>query len=166
MTAPEHDLLSAVSIRADADLVWHAWTRPERVTAWFAPEAVVEPRVGGAFELYFIPGNRSSMNTRGCRITALAPPAPAAPGVLEFTWRAPDEFAELMNGPDELTHVRVLVSSEDDGGAQVEVTHSGFGHSAAWQQARAWHAMAWDQALGSLKQALETGAGELCCLPD
>lgn len=150
----------SVTVDAEPDLVWHAWTRADRLTLWFAPEAVIEPRVGGAFELYFIPGNRDSMNTRGCEFLRVEEPR-----LLSFTWRGPDPFAEVMNVEDALTAVKVTIDSAVEGRSVVRVEHEGFPEGDEWEQARAWHVSAWENALGSLKQALETGEGELCCRP-
>lgn len=150
----------SISIAAEPELVWHAWTRADRVTAWFAPEAVIEAHEQGAFELYFIPGNAHSMNTRGCRITRIQEPS-----LLEFTWRGPDQFSALMNDEGTLTLVTVDIAATDDGNTLVSVQHRGFGGSEAWEEAREWHQAAWVQALGSLKAALESGAGDLCCRP-
>lgn len=158
--AQPDELQFSLTISTDPVLAWHAWTLSDRVTVWFAPEAIVEPKSGGAFELYFIPGNTESMNTRGCRITQFEPPR-----LLEFTWRGPDQFAGLMNCDDALT--RVLVELQPEGsGVRVDVLHSGFGHGPEWQDARQWHQVAWNEALQSLKGALETGDGVLCCAPD
>src|SRR5690606_28762688 len=93
----------------------------ERVSEWFAPEAVVELREGGAYELYFIPGNRTSMNTKGCKITKLINEKE-----LHFTWKGPDEFEELMNKEDELTIVNVSFKSINDNSTKVIVEHIGF----------------------------------------
>lgn len=51
--------------------MWCAWIISKRVSEWFAPESVVEAREGGTYELYFIPDNKTGMNTKGCKITKL-----------------------------------------------------------------------------------------------
>lgn len=150
----------SVTVEAAPDLVWLAWTRSDRLTRWFAPQAVIEPWVGGAFELYFIPGNRDSMNTRGCRVVQLQEPQ-----LLEFTWRGPDPFAELMNAEEDLTVVTVTLTQAAEGRSVVQVEHRGFLDGEGWSEARAWHEAAWAQALDSLRQAIETGDGDLCCRP-
>lgn len=42
-----------VNVAAPAELVWHAWTRADRVTHFFAPKANLDLRVGGAYELFW-----------------------------------------------------------------------------------------------------------------
>ncbi|WP_250886768.1 SRPBCC domain-containing protein [Bacillus sp. SM2101] len=149
-----------VLINAPLNLVWHAWTNSDRVSKWFAPITVVEPKEGGAFELYFDPENVEGMNTKGCRIKRFVPTKQ-----LEFTWKGPDQFASIMNNQDDLTLVNVLFEEEEEK-TKVTLEHFGWGFGAAWEEAFKWHEMAWHGALGSLKSALEKGEGELCCQPE
>lgn len=147
-----------VEIASNKELVWFAWTQTDRIVKWFAPDANIEARVGGAFELFFDPTNHDHLCTKGCTITLLEPMER-----LGFTWRGPDEF-DIMNHEDSLTSVLVTLS-EDNGVTRVLVEHTGWGQGSEWEKARAWHQMAWNQVLGSLKSALESGEGELCCAP-
>lgn len=149
-----------VIIQAPLSLTWHAWTIADRVSVWFAPETVIVPEEGGAFELYFERGNTSGMNTRGCKITKLVPEQE-----LHFTWKGPDPFADLMN-QDELTLVKVNFVKMDDETTKVMVEHSGFQTGDSWNEAFQWHQMAWSGVLSSLKSALEQGEGKLCCQPE
>ncbi|OUM92370.1 SRPBCC family protein [Caldibacillus debilis] len=160
MAANDKVILKEVTIRAPLDLVWYAWTISERVAEWFAPEAVVEAKEGGPFELYFIPGNKHSMNTRGCKITKLAEQKE-----LHFTWKGPDNFAHLMNNEDELTRVKVSFEALGPDTSKVIVEHSGFKNEEEWEEAYQWHQAAWSQVLDSLRSALEKGEGNLCCQP-
>ncbi|UFJ41680.1 SRPBCC domain-containing protein [Brevibacillus humidisoli] len=153
-------IVKEVTIAASPELVWWAWTSSDRVAAWFAPEANVEARVGGAFELFFDPANREQMSTKGCIYTELKPKERLA-----FTWKGPDPFAELMNRQAELTRV-VVTLQEENGGTRLLLEHAGWGDGDEWAKALEWHQMAWDQVLGSLKSALESGEGQLCCQPE
>jgi len=54
-TTNNRTIINEITINAPLNLVWYAWTISERVSQWFAPEAVVEAIEGGAYELYFIP---------------------------------------------------------------------------------------------------------------
>ncbi|KKO52970.1 SRPBCC family protein [Paenibacillus sp. DMB20] len=151
------DIVKEIRIAADRKLVWKAWTESERITQWFAPEAHIQPEVGGAFELYFNPGNKDVMSTKGCKFIRLN-----APETLAFEWKGPDPFAAVMNEAGNLTVVEVVLEKLD-GGTAVRLRHSGWGDSADFEQARAWHVEAWEQMLGSLKSSMEAGEGILCC---
>ncbi|NYV68337.1 SRPBCC family protein [Bacillus sp. Gen3] len=153
----DRQLTHEVSIDAPLDLVWHAWTISSRVSEWFAPETVIEPEIGGAYELYFVPGNKEGMNTKGCKVLHLAHQKE-----LHFSWKGPDQFNEVMNN-NELTVVKVSFQTIDEDKTSVKVIHDGFKDTNEWSEAFQWHQMAWVQVLNSLKAAIEKGEGELCC---
>lgn len=144
-------------IKADLLLVWRAWTDAERITEWFAPSAVIEPRHGGKFELYFNPAEPSSMSTSGCVILKIE-----EPHLLTFEWKGPDPFADTMNRSGQLTSVEVVLEPEPDG-TRVILRHDGWKDSADWLAARKWHVQAWKDMLASLKSRMESGEGVLCC---
>ena len=149
-----------VSISAPPDLVWWAWTKSDRITAWFAPEANVEARRCGPFELFFDPADHEHQCTKGCVFTSVEPMRR-----LGFTWKGPDQFAGLMNDQASLTSVMVNFSDEN-GTTRVVVEHSGWGEGKDWAEARAWHQNAWEEVLRSLKSALESGKPHLRRAPE
>nr|WP_028986977.1 SRPBCC domain-containing protein [Thermicanus aegyptius] len=153
-------LTAEITIAAPVNLVWWAWTRSDRITTWFAPKAMIEAKPGGSFELYFDPSNPDSMSTKGCVFTSVEPMRK-----LGFTWKGPDDFADVMNEDDSLTRVDVTFS-EQNGSTYVVVEHKGWGEGELWEKARSWHEMAWTGVLDSLKKALESGEGSICCAPD
>jgi len=160
ITTNDKAITNEVTIKAPLNLVWYAWTISERVAEWFAPETVVEAKEGGAYELYFIPGNKTGMNTKGCKIIKLVDQKE-----LRFTWRGPDQFESLMNNENELTTVNISFESVTKDSTRVIVEHTGFKGDDNWKEAIDWHQMAWAGVLSSLKSALEKGEGNLCCQP-
>ncbi|MFB5089348.1 SRPBCC domain-containing protein [Psychrobacillus sp. PGGUH221] len=160
-TSKETNVKKQITIHAPLNLVWFAWTLSDRVSEWFAPETIIEPEVGGAYELYFIPGNKSEMNTKGCKITRLVDY-----NELHFTWKGPDQFAKIMNNENTLTIVKVNLKTNDNNSTTVSLEHTGFKTDENWSEALNWHDMAWTGVLSSLKSALEKGEGNLCCQPN
>ena len=156
----ENVITKEITINAPVNLVWLAWTISERVSEWFAPEAVVEAYECGTYELYFIPGNREEMNTKGCKITRIEKEE-----VLCFTWKGPDQFSTIMNNENKLTNVNVSFQSMNEETTKVNIEHVGFKTDDIWTEAIRWHEMAWSGVLSSLKVALEKGEGNLCCQP-
>jgi len=150
---------SHIVVAAEQNLVWLAWTQSDRITKWFAPVANIAARPGGAFEIFFNPADRVYDCTVGCTFTVVEPISR-----LSFTWKAPKHLAALMNQEGSLTTVAVTFEPVE-GGTKVTVEHTGWGEGDAWAGARQWHVMAWSQVLASLKQALESGEGDLCCAP-
>lgn len=159
-TSNEKAVTNDILICSPLSLVWYAWTMSERVSEWFAPETKIEAKKGGAFELYFVPGNKTGMNTRGCKITKLV-----VEKELHFTWKGPDQFESLMNNENELTTVKVLFEAVNKESTKVTVDHAGFMDNEEWLEAYNWHQMAWSGVLASLKSSLEKGEGILCCQP-
>jgi len=52
--AAERSIDKEVVLAATPEQAWQAWTTREGITSFFAPDARIEPRVGGAFEVYII----------------------------------------------------------------------------------------------------------------
>jgi len=140
------DIKLELRVDATADKVWQAWTQADEVVKWFAPEAHIEPWQGGAYELFWDPGNHDSMSTKGCRVTEFEPLR-----LLAFTWKGPDQYASVMNQPDRLTKVEVSLR-EKCKKTRITVVHGGWGDGEEWAEARAWHVKAWDMVIRSLKK--------------
>jgi uncharacterized protein YndB with AHSA1/START domain len=47
--AAERAIDKSIDVPASLDRVWDAWTTREGITSFFAPDARIEPRPGGAF---------------------------------------------------------------------------------------------------------------------
>jgi uncharacterized protein YndB with AHSA1/START domain len=149
-----------VIVEAPLDLVWLAWTETERITEWFAPAANIVPVEEGAYELFFDPVEHTHMSTIGCVITAIEPMER-----LVFTWKGPDQFAQLMNEPVPATSVEVTFQMEKDR-TRVLVEHSGWGNGYSWNEAWEWHNKAWEEVLQSLVSGMESGEGLLWYTPE
>ncbi|MDH5790551.1 MAG: SRPBCC domain-containing protein [Candidatus Bathyarchaeota archaeon] len=134
-----------IQVGAPIEDIWHAWTDADTITEWFSPEANIEPRLGGAYELFFDPQDHDRMSTKGCVITEFEPM-----DHLGFGWKGPDQFAGLMNDTDDLTHVRVAFR-KDKGGTRVSLAHGGWGEGDDWAEAREWHRRAWEGVLNQLE---------------
>ncbi len=133
-----------VKVGAPIEDVWNAWTNEETITGWFSPESNIEPCLGGAYELFFDPQDHDRMSTKGCVVTGFE-----LMDRLVFSWKGPDQFADLMNDPDSLTHVKVTFREHKDG-TRVSVAHGGWGEGEEWAEAREWHRRAWEGVLNQL----------------
>src|SRR4029450_729411 len=84
--APAGDrvLRAEMVIGAPVEDVWKAWASEEGVKTFFAPGAHIEPRVEGAYEIFFNPqGKPGQRGAEGMRVLAFEPPRRLA-----FTWNA------------------------------------------------------------------------------
>jgi uncharacterized protein YndB with AHSA1/START domain len=113
---------------------------------WLTSVANVEARVDGPYELFWRPDDRENDSTIGCRVTAVAPGR-----LLAFQWRSPQQFKDLANAADPLTHVVVAVASEG-AGSSVHLVHSGWRSGPAWDAARVWQERAWSMAFRALER--------------
>ena len=90
MQAAERAIDKQVVLNATLDQAWDAWTTREGIVGFFAPDAKVEPRVGGAFQVYMDPGAPAgSKGADDMRFMALQPKK-----MLSFDWNAPPSLPE------------------------------------------------------------------------
>lgn len=133
-------------IAAPRAKVWAAWTTVDGVTSFFAPDASVELRLGGPYEMYFKTDEpEGSRGSEGCRILSFLPER-----MLSFTWNAPPLF------PAERTQrtfvVVELVDADGGAGTRVKLTHSGFGAGGRWAEVRGYFDAAWGSVLKHLAE--------------
>jgi uncharacterized protein YndB with AHSA1/START domain len=148
--AAERAIEKSVEIAATLDQAWEAWTTRAGIVSFFAPEAVVEPRVGGAFSIHFDPG--APAGSRGAddmRFMALQPRR-----MLSFDWNAPPSLPEARA---QRTFVVVRFAAVTEGTTRVTLHHSGWGEGGEWDRAYAYFDRAWGGVLGNLKKRFETG---------
>ncbi len=89
--AAERAIDKEVIIKASPEQAWASWTTREGIVAFFAPDARIEPRVGGAFQIYIDPGAAPGMKGADeMRYLALQPPK-----MLSFDWNAPPSLPEV-----------------------------------------------------------------------
>ncbi len=146
-----------IIISTSKENLWSAWTSSQNIVQWFAPNANIEPKTGGAFELFFDPSNHDHMTTKGCKFLEFRPYKS-----LSFNWKAPNDFADIMNNEDSLTVVKINFM-EDGDNTKIMVIHSGWRNGEKWDKARQWHEFAWKQVLNNLKEFLEHNQGTSCC---
>lgn len=140
----ERIIVKTATVAAPPDEVWRAWTTLEGVTSFFAPQARVEARPGGAYEMYFDPSAApGSRGGEGCVVLSLDPPR-----LLAFDWNAPPNLPAVRK---QRTIVNVQLEPAA-GGTQVRLTALGWGHGAEWEQAHAYFERAWGKVLEWLVQ--------------
>ena len=135
-------------LRCDAHHAFEMFTVGEQLQRWLAPQAEVEPRVGGKYELFWEPPDRERNSTLGCRVTALQ-----TDQFLSFEWKGPTQFKGFMNEADPLTHVVVFFSPVEVGSCvwtDVHLIHSGWRSTPLWEAAREWFEISWRGAFDEL----------------
>jgi uncharacterized protein YndB with AHSA1/START domain len=135
-----------VQLPMPAGAVWYLWVDPERVVTWLCAKATIEPRIGGAYELFWDEAPEHN-STLGCQLTAFEPYSH-----MTFTWRGPEEWEELMPAGSTTVDVRL---TGDASSSTLYLSHGGWGEGDDWAEARQWQAEAWKNALGGLKALIE-----------
>jgi uncharacterized protein YndB with AHSA1/START domain len=144
--AIDHDVVVPAPIEA----VWQAWTTKAGIESFFAPEAEVDAKVGGAFHIHIDPFGAPGMKgADDMRFMALQPPK-----MLSFDWNAPPSLPEIRA---QRTFVVVRLAEVDGRSTRVTLHHTGWGDGGEWDKAHAYFERAWTTVLGNLKQRFETG---------
>ncbi len=148
--AAERAIDKAVVVPATVDQVWEAWTTRDGIVAFFAPDAKIDARPGGAFELYFDPlAAPGAKGADGMRYLALQPKR-----MLSFDWNAPPHLPEARA---QRTFVIVRLEPLEERQTRVTLHHTGWGDGGQWDQAHAYFERAWAGVLGNLKKRFEQG---------
>lgn len=119
----------------------------ERLKMWLCHDAIVNPVVGGAYELFWDLEDRAHNSTIGCKMTA------CNSDYIAFDWKGPIDYEAFMN-KSPLTHV-VVIFLEKDGDTEVALLHSGWGQGQEWEAAKAYFKKAWQGAFNILEQLLK-----------
>jgi uncharacterized protein YndB with AHSA1/START domain len=147
---PERAIQKSVLIAASLDEAWAAWTTREGIVGFFAPDAKVEPRVGGAFQIYMDPGAPAgSKGADDMRFMAVQPKK-----MLSFDWNAPPSLPEVRA---QRSFVIVRFVPQGERATEVHLHHVGWGEGGEWDKAHAYFDRAWAQVLANLKRRFEQG---------
>ena len=148
--AAERAIEKDVVVRATLDEAWAAWTTREGIISFFAPDAMIEPRVGGAFHIHIDPGAQpGAKGADDMRFMALQPKK-----MLSFDWNAPPHLPEARA---QRTFVVVRFVAVDDKSTKVTLHHSGWGEGGEWDKTYAYFDRSWGTVLANLKKRFETG---------
>ncbi len=148
--AAERAIERSVEVAGTLDQAWAAWTTREGIVSFFAPDAKIEARVGGAFQIYIDPGAPpGSKGADDMRFMALQPKK-----MIAFDWNAPPHLAEARA---QRTFVVVRFEPLGEQTTRVTLHHSGWGEGGQWDAAFAYFERAWGGVLGNLKKRFETG---------
>jgi len=134
----ERTIRASVVVEAGLDEIWEAWTTEQGIRTFFAPDARVDLKVGGAYEIYFDPdAEPGSRGAEGVRILALQPKT-----MLAFTWNAPPHLDRVRG---QWTHVIVRLRRLAANRTEVTLYHDGWGTGGQWDRAFEYFQRAWIQ---------------------
>ena len=152
-SAEERAIDKQVVVAAPIDKVWQAWTTSAGIQTFFAPEAEIEPRVGGAFHIHIDPLAAAGMKgADDMRFMALQRPT-----MLSFDWNAPPSQPEIRQ---QRTFVIVRLAAIDANSTRVSIHHVGWGEGGEWDKTYAYFDKAWPFVLDKLKASFVTGPAD------
>jgi uncharacterized protein YndB with AHSA1/START domain len=148
--AAERAIDKSIEVPATLDQAWDAWTTREGIVSFFAPDAVIEPRVGGAFHIHIDPtAPAGSKGADDMRFMALQPKR-----MISFDWNAPPHLPEARA---QRTFVVVRLERVSDKVTRVSLHHTGWGEGGQWDAAYTYFERAWGNVLANLKKRFEQG---------
>jgi uncharacterized protein YndB with AHSA1/START domain len=149
-----------VTVDEPVEEVFHLWTTAEEIPKFFAPKAVIEPRLGGRYEMIFDPESDpegDDSGTKGARILRFEPNR-----ALWFEWTGFSRTGSNPHGPvawPEQKDRRPIATwveiqfdrvSGDPGKTRVRLIERGFGSGGKWEDAIQYFWINWALILGRL----------------
>ncbi|HEV7578066.1 MAG TPA: SRPBCC domain-containing protein [Caldimonas sp.] len=151
--ASERAIDVQVVVAAPIETVWQGWTTRAGIQTFFAPDAEVDARVGGAFHIHMDPLAEPGMKgADDMRFMALQRPT-----MLSFDWNAPPSLPEARA---QRTFVVVRLAPVDAGSTRVTLHHTGWGDGGEWDKTYVYFDRAWPFILAKLKASFETGPAD------
>ena len=135
------------TVEASSQQAFSDWTTAEGIESFFAPQATIEAKPGGAYKLCFAPDAPvgSCGNDNG-RILGLQPDK-----MLAFTWAMPPYMPEIR---PHLTSVQVLFEPINADTTRIRLFHTGFGNDDDWAEGRDYFAKTWPDVLAGYRETV------------
>lgn len=142
-----------IELNCTVSQAYDLFTVNEKLESWLPEKADVEPKVGGKYELFWLPQNPEINSTIGCKITSIEKDK-----FLSFEWKGPEMYQSFMNFCDPLTHVVIVFtpSAKDPKKTLLYLFHTGWREDRDWHEARDYFEKAWLSALTGLKEKLSS----------
>ena len=146
----ERRIVKEVVVKAPPEAVFKAWTTSDGVATFFAPEARIEARPDGPFEVYMNPyGTPGMKGADDMRVLGVQENR-----MISFTWNAPPH---LPLARAQRTFVVVRMQPEGAGETRVRLTHTGWGEGGEWDKAHAYFDRAWGNVMVNLQKRFAEG---------
>lgn len=135
-------------VNCSNDKIWWKWTTHEGLKTFFGPDNLVDLKIGGRYEIYFLPDNPPGLKGgEGNNILSYIPNE-----MLSFTWNAPPEHPEIRNH-EHKTWVVVEFIAIDDQKTEVSLKHLGWLDGEKWDDVFNYFVKAWDTVLSWLEES-------------
>lgn len=138
-------IVRTANLNCSRDKAFEMFTLNKYLEQWLTVKALVEPEIGGKFELFWDLSDLGNDCTKGCKILAID-----SPNYLNFEWKGPKRFKKFFNTRP-LTNITVLFN-EQAGRTIVTLLHTGWKEGSNWEEARMYFSEAWQGALKQLEE--------------
>ncbi len=146
----ERSINASVVVKASPSEVYRVFTTADGIKSFFAPDAVVEARVDGLFEVHMNPFAEPGMKgADGMRFLALDPNK-----MVSFTWNAPPSLPEARK---QRTVVIIRFIERGANETEVRLHHVGWGDGGEWDKAYSYLSRAWPNVLANLQKRFTGG---------
>ncbi|MCK7490462.1 MAG: SRPBCC domain-containing protein, partial [Comamonadaceae bacterium] len=153
--AAERAIDKEIVVAATLDEAWDAWTTREGIVSFFAPDAVIESCVGGAFHIHIDPTAPAGQKGAGdMRFMALQPKK-------MLSLRLERAAAACRRRARSAPSSSCASSRVGERQTRVSLHHTGWGDGGDWDKASAYFDRAWGNVLGNLKKRFDSGPHRL-----
>lgn len=146
-------LRKSTIVAADRETVWRSWTTPDGIRSFFAPQADIELRVGGKYEIIIDPDAPAGQRgAEGCRVLSYIPNE-----MLSFTWNFPPSIPSLRNN-DKHTFVVLQFDAIDSTHTLVRLEQRGWQTGEDWDKGYQYFDRAWSYVLNNLTEKVKSSS--------
>lgn len=149
-TDPDRRIVKQVTVKASLDDAWKAWSTTEGIQSFFAPEARIEARPGGAFHVHFNPYAKPGLKGAD-DMTVLAAQERK---MISFTWNSPPYMPVVRS---QRTSVQVRFKPLGEKETEVRLVHGGWGEGEKWDESFKYFDTAWGRVLANLQKRFAEG---------
>ncbi len=149
---PEPEYAESVGIvPASLDAVWELFTTAEGLSSFYAREAIINPKVGGLFELYVFPDNPPGRRgIEGQQVLAIEPKHR-----LVLSWIAPAAIRSRIGQQTTIQEITLVPIGPNE--TRVRLRQFGFGESSGWSGAKEYFELRSHDVVINLKERVENG---------
>ena len=142
-----NDLITSCVVNAHISEVWTAWTTDTGLQSFFSPNARIDLRRGGDFEVLFdLAQPAGQQGSEGCVVVDFEPNRSLA-----FTWNFPPSLPSIRG---QHTIVELEFNPLDGGpGTEVVLRQTGWRSDGEWPDGYAYFERAWGNVLDNLREA-------------
>jgi uncharacterized protein YndB with AHSA1/START domain len=142
-----------IVVNGNIEEVFKAWTTEDGVKSFFAPECNIEPKVDGAYNIYFFPSEEpGKRGAEGMRILALEQNK-----MFSFSWGAPRLL--FPNVKKQRTLVVLRFKDLGDNKTKLILHQTGWGEGKEWDKAYEYFDNAWKNVvLKRLQERFDNGS--------